>query len=471
MPSPDLLKLSNQTDRHAELMALLEHNQEVFQFLLAFVQMSRGFKVGFIEVNFPPDVDLLMIALSEHPKCEGIQFEVLRFADPDLRFLLEAIKDELCKIEIQADKKLVLVLQGLEKAIAYSGDNPPILTNLNYARDSFPVAIPHPVLFALPDYAVTRLAQFAPDFWAWTSSTLKFQTPPETRDRLTSEVSNYSHNPNRFFAKSERSDRLDLLERLLQEYPEETEASSRTRLELLNQLGQAHQSIREFEKAKFYFQQAIDLSRESNYKREEASNLFALGNIYFDTREFEQSKIYLNQCLKIEKEIGDRYSQASTYHQLGSVAEELREYAEARQNYQQALAIKIEFGDRYSQASTYHQLGIVAEDLREYDEARQNFQQALAIFIEFGDRYFQASTYQGLGVIALSLEDFPEAKNNFLQAFDIWAEYNDEYNLKTFSIPSLFRIYQTTQDASLLESISQVLGISVEQARQQLESS
>jgi tetratricopeptide (TPR) repeat protein len=430
MPSPKPSPLSNLPDRHADLVALLEHNQEVFQFLLAFVQMSKGFKVGFIEVNFPPDVDLLMMALREHPKCAGMQFAVLRFADLDLRFLLEAIKEELPKIEIQPDKKLVLILQGLEKAIAYSGDNPPILTNLNYARDSFPVAIPHPLLFALPDYAVTRLAQFAPDFWAWTSSTFKFQTLPETRDRLTSEVSNYSHNPNRSFSKPERSDRIDLLERLLQEYPEDTEASSRTRLELLNQLGQAHQSIREFEKAKFYFQQAIDLSYEINHQLGEASNLFDLGNIYLATREFGQSRIYSNQCLKIQEEIGDRYSQASTYHNLGVVAQELRKYAEARQNYQQAIAINIEFGDRYSQANTYGQLGLLAAAEGNLTEAGQNLLQALEIFAQFQDRH--------------SVE---------------------------ITLSNLSRIYQTTQDTSLLESISQVLGISVDQARQQLEPS
>ncbi|MCY7332226.1 MAG: tetratricopeptide repeat protein [Pseudanabaena sp. CAN_BIN31] len=470
MLSPEPSPLSNLPDRHADLAALLEHNQEVFQFLLAFVQMSKGFKVGFIEVNFPPDVDLLMMALREHPKCAGMQFAVLRFTDPDLRFLLEAIKEELPKIEIQPDKKLVLVLQGLEKAIAYSGDNPPILTNLNYARDSFPVAIPHPLLFALPDYAVTRLAQFAPDFWAWTSSTFKFETLPETRDRLTSQASSYSHDPNRSFAKPERSDRIDLLERLLQEYPEDTEASSRTRLELLNQLGKSHQSIREFEKAKFYFQQAIDLSRESNYKREEASNLFALGDIYLDIREYGQSKKYLDQCLKIEEEIGDRYSQASTYHQLGIVAEKLREYEEARENYQQALAIYIECDDRYSQASTYHQLGIVAQDLQEYEEARQNYQQALAINVEFGDHFSQGSTYGQLGLLAAAEGNLTESRQNLLQALEIFAQFQDQHSVD-LTLRNLSRIYQTTQDANLLESISQVFGISVDQARQQLESS
>jgi tetratricopeptide (TPR) repeat protein len=412
----------------SEIATLLEHNQEVFQFLLAFVQMSRGLKIGFIEVNFPPDIDKVITAIAEHPKCASIQFAVLRFDDRDMRFLLEGIKAELLKISIEPDKKLVLILQGLEKAIAYSGDNPPILTNLNYARDSFPIAVPHPLLFALPDYAVTRFAQFAPDFWAWTSSTFKFQTLPETRDRLTDEVSNYSHHPDRYFPKPEQGERIDLLERLLQEYPEDTEASSRTRLELLNQLGQAHQSIREFDKAKFYFQQAIELSGEIDDKRSEGQALYELGIVYFHQREFKQARLLFEKSLNLRTQIGDRRNSAANYHVLGIVAQELREYEEARQNYQQARAIKIEFGDRYSQAKTYHQLGLVAQELREYGEARQNYQQALAIDIEFGDRYSQASTYHQLGRVAQALREYEEARQNYQQALAIYIEFGDRYS-------------------------------------------
>ena len=96
--------LFKQTDP-SELALFLEHNREVFQFLVAFVQMSRGLKIGFIEVNFPPDIDKVIEVLKEHSKCTSIQFEVLHFADPDLRFLLEAIKAELLKISIEPDKK------------------------------------------------------------------------------------------------------------------------------------------------------------------------------------------------------------------------------------------------------------------------------------------------------------------------------------------------------------------------------
>jgi tetratricopeptide (TPR) repeat protein len=536
-------------DDHAQIVSLLEHNQEVFKILLAFVQMSKGFKVAFAEINFPPDIDVLIAALQEHPKCQAIQFVVLRFDDPELRFLLEAIKQELANIEIQSDKKLVLILQGLEKAIAFSGDNPPILTNLNYARDSFPVVIPHPVLFALPDYAVTRIAQFAPDFWAWTSATFRFQTPPETRDRLTAEVSNYSHNPDRYFAKPEQGERIDLLERLLQEYPEDTEASSRTRLELLNQLGQVHQSIREFDKAQFYFQQAIDLSGEIDDKYSESEALYNLGDVYFTLRKFNEARLLLEksldlktqigdrrnsaanyhllgmvaqklreytearqnyqQVLTISIEFGDRYSQASTYHQLGRVAEELREYGEARQNYQQALAILIEFGDSYSQASTYgqlglvalksreyeeaklnyrqaiaifnefndrysqatsyHQLGVVAQELREYGEARQNYQQAIAIYIEFGDRYSQAGIYHQLGLLAETENNFTEAGQNLLQALEIFAQFQDQHSVE-ITLSNLSRIYQATQDQSLLEAMAKTLGTSIEEIAQALNS-
>jgi len=548
MPLRERSMLSKQPDP-SEIATLLEHNQEVFQFLLAFVQMSRGLKIGFIEVNFPPDIDKVITAIAEHPKCASIQFVVLRFDDRDMRFLLEGIKAELLKISIEPDKKLVLILQGLEKAIAYSGDNPPILTNLNYARDSFPIAVPHPLLFALPDYAVTRFAQFAPDFWAWTSSTFKFQTLPETRDRLTAQVSNFSHNPNRYFAKPEQGERIDLLERLLQEYTDDTEASSRTRLELLNQLGEAHQSIREFDKAKDYFLQAINLSQELDDYRNEAKALSSLGDVYYDIREFDGAKKAFNKSLFVKKKIGDKQGQASIYHYLGMVAQALREYEEARQNYQQALAIKIEYGDRYSQASTYHQLGYVAQDLREYGEARQNYQQALTIFIElgdryeqagsyhqlgmvaqelrkyeearqnyqqalaieieFGDRYSQASTYHNLGAVAQALREYEEARQNYqhalaikiefgdrysqaltygqlgllaeaennfteagqnlLKALEIFAQFQDQHSVE-MTVNNLSRIYQATQDDNLLQKISQVLGITIEEVRQKLAS-
>jgi tetratricopeptide (TPR) repeat protein len=562
-------------------------NGEVFQFLLAFLQMSKGFKLGFVEVNFPPDINELIVQLEGHPQCQNIQLALIELDDPNLRFVLETLQQQLPQIERQPDKKLVLLLRGLEKSIGTTGDYPPILTNLNYTRNSFLTALPHPTLFLLPDYAVTRIAQFAPDFWAWTSATFKFQAAPATLERVIQQTTD-NPNINRTYPKGEQAERIDLLERLLQEYTEDTEASSRARIEVLNQLGSAHQSIREFETAQAYFHQSLELSRELKYLQGEAKALYHLGDIAYDLRQFQPARSWFEQsllvteqngnrrntatiyhslgivsqklreyiearrnyqlalkifveledrhgqassyhqlgrvaqklreyaearrnyqlALEIYVEFGDRYGQASSYHQLGMVAQELQEYAEARSNYQLALEIYVEFGDRYEQAGTYHQLGICAQELREYVEARRNYQLALEIKVEFGDRYSQASTYHQLGIVAQELQEYAEARSNYQLALEIKVEFGDRYSqasthgqlgllaeaegnlpeagvnllqaLEIFNqfqdshsvditVRNLSRIYATTQDESLLESIAQILGVTVAEVRGRME--
>ena len=489
------------------MVSFLENNRETFNILLSFLVMSKGFKFAFAEINFLPDIDELITALQSHEKCQNLQLVILKLDDPDLHFLLESLKQHLLTLKLEPEKKLVLVLRGLEKAIGTSGNNPPILTNLNYARDGFPKFIPHPILFILSDYAVTRFAKFAPDFWAWTSANFRFQTVPEVKQNLL-ENAFYPIDSNRTYAKVTKSENIELLTRLLQEYTEETEASQRTRIELLQQLAKEHQSVREFTAAKEYLQEALGFCRELKYQSGEAEILYELSYVFYDVREFKQARVFLQQSLAIYQiisnkkdqakiyhllgsialelreyeearnnyqqaltifiEFGDRYSQAGTYHNLGVIAQELREYEEARNNYQQALAICVEFGDRYEQAGTYHQLGIVAEELREYEEARNSYQQALAICLEFGDRYNQAKPYHQLGSVAEDLEEFQEAKANFLQALSIWDEFNDQYSLETFSIPALNRLYQATQDPSILETMSQLFGVTVDEVLEAL---
>ena len=101
----------------------------------------------------------------------------------------------------------------------------------------------------------------------------------------------------------------------------------------------------------------------------------------------------------------------------------------------------------------------------------QNYQQAIAIFIEFGDRYEQANIYHNLGLLAKAEGNLIEAGQNLLRALEIFAQFQEDRHSVEIALHNLSRIYQITQDASLLESISQVLGISIDQIRQQLESS
>jgi tetratricopeptide (TPR) repeat protein len=478
-------KLSNQhnnSELQAEIGKFIAYNQDEFAELVTFVDFAEKFTLGFIEINFSPDINLLIAGLQQNPQCQEIQFVVLDFPEKNLRFLRDELVQQLAKITKETNKKLVLLIRNLEKSIGVFGDYPPVLQDLNFVRDSYRQSVPHPLLFILPDYAISRLAKFAPDFWAWKSGLFRFKTTELSRDRAIANTLNADTNIERL-PTPEQQERIDLLHSLLMEYNPTGEIPSPEHLrncgnilnelgkaylsqhkpiqareylakageiikkfpdyslqiEVINQLGESYRQQRQFENANSYHQQALDIAEKQENRRAVANALRYLGNVSLDMRQFHQARDYYQQALEIFIEFGDRYSSARTYHNLGIVAQELRQYDQARDYYQQALEIFIEFGDRYSSASTYHNLGYVAQQLREYDQARDYYQQALEIFIEFGDRYLSASTYQNLGMVAQELRQYDQARDYYQQALEICIEFGDRYSsARTYAALGLF---------------------------------
>ena len=233
--------------------------------------------------------------------------------------------------------------------------------------------------------------------------------------------------------------------------------------------------IQQYKLAKKSYQKALEAYQSLSQVEERQKQLWIaityhqLGMVAQRLREYQQARSYYQQALDIDIEYGDRYHQASIYHWLGNLLLELREYEQARRYYQQALDIWIEYGDQYNQNYSYYQLGRVAQDLKEYQQARSYYQQALDINIEYGDRYEQARTYGQLGVLAEELGEIESAKTHLLQALQIYVEFNDEYYM-SFVLSILDRIYKATQDETILAEVASILGMTMEEVRERLES-
>jgi len=233
----------------------------------------------------------------------------------------------------------------------------------------------------------------------------------------------------------------------------------------LHQLGIVAQELREWEQARSYYQQALEIKIEYGDRFSQARTLHQLGIVAQQLREWEQARSYYQQAIEIFIEYGDRYEQAGTLHTLGNLAQELREWEQARSYYQQAIEIYIEYGDRFSQASTLNNLGILAQELREWEQARSYYQQAIEIYIEYGDRYEQAGTLHELGRVAEGVGELSQAKSYYLQALQIFAEFNDSYTIQTYSLPRLVALYQQTQDEEIFVAAADILGVGVEELR------
>ncbi|MEN9869418.1 MAG: hypothetical protein RLZZ171_401, partial [Cyanobacteriota bacterium] len=82
---------SNNLEIHnikGESNLFLKINQQSFTELLTFVDFADDkLNIGLVEINFAKDREILIEVLINHPNCQNIQFEVLDFPDPNLRFL------------------------------------------------------------------------------------------------------------------------------------------------------------------------------------------------------------------------------------------------------------------------------------------------------------------------------------------------------------------------------------------------
>jgi hypothetical protein len=160
--------------------SFLRVNEAALRELVTFVDFAaEKFTIGFASVNFADDCKAIIRALEQHPDCQEIQFVHFEFDDPNLQFLQDELIQKLPQVEQQPGKKLVLLLTGLENSIRMVGelgDYPPVLVDLNYVRDGFISSVPHPIVIFLPDRALSRLAEFAPDFWAWRRAVIRFES-------------------------------------------------------------------------------------------------------------------------------------------------------------------------------------------------------------------------------------------------------------------------------------------------------
>ncbi|MFM6438274.1 MAG: tetratricopeptide repeat protein, partial [Microcystis panniformis] len=112
--------------------------------------------------------------------------------------------------------------------------------------------------------------------------------------------------------------------------------------------------LKQYELAKTNYQkflQSLDQLRFINEREKQlaiANTYHQLGYLAEQLREWEQARSYYQQAIEIKIEYGDRYEQAGTLHQLGGVAEGVGELSQAKSYYLQALQIWAEFKDSYA---------------------------------------------------------------------------------------------------------------------------
>ncbi len=408
--------------------AFLQANDENLQELATFVDFAgEKFTPCFVSVNFQDDRAVIIEALRHHPNCGDVQFVVVEVSDPNLRFLRDDLVKRLPTIEREPGKKLVLLLTGLEASIGMVGDYPPMLVDLNYVRDGFKTAVPHPMVIFLPDESLRRLAEFAPDFWAWRMAVVRFESVPDAvKSRMYQAVKRgaptwLTVEKTAAYKALDAHARRDTIPRLLMEYESgslsQDEDYKCFKSELMAELGISLYQDDSLEVAKDILWKSLE---SENFEQSTIARPKAycyLGRIEGRQENYEKALELLNQSIdefgKLEKSQHPDFKEslAKAIAQRGETYRLMERYSEAVVDLTQAIELDLEYKWAIASRGETYQL------MKRYPEAITDYTQA----IELDPEYEWAITQRGYTYQLM--ERYSEAVADLTQAIDLDPEY------------------------------------------------
>ncbi|NET01345.1 MAG: tetratricopeptide repeat protein [Sphaerospermopsis sp. SIO1G1] len=190
----------------------------------------------------------------------------------------------------------------------------------------------------------------------------------------------------------------------------------------LTSLGNAYQSLGQYQKAIEYHQQSLDIAREIGDVRRESSSLNNLGNAYDSLGEYQKAISFHYESLEITREIGDIEGESSSLNNLGLAYDSLGEYQKAISFHQQSLNIAKEIGDIRGESYSLNNLGLVYDSLGQYQKAIAFYQQSLDIKREIGDIGGESNSLNNLGNAYKAMGNYKQAIDKFRESLKICNE-------------------------------------------------
>ncbi|NJK73318.1 MAG: CHAT domain-containing protein [Microcoleus sp. SU_5_6] len=171
----------------------------------------------------------------------------------------------------------------------------------------------------------------------------------------------------------------------------------------------ADNSSERYSQAIAYYQQALNIHRNTGNRYGEADSLNNLGNIYNSLGEYSQAINYHQQSLNIQRDIGNIQGEAESLSALGGIYDALGEYLPAIDYHQQCLNIYRETGNRWGLATSWRNLGSAYHSLGEYLQAIDCHQQSLNIGRYMNSKFREVNSLTALARTYLSLGEHQRA--------------------------------------------------------------
>lgn len=193
----------------------------------------------------------------------------------------------------------------------------------------------------------------------------------------------------------------------------------------LDNLGTLYDLVNQRDLALEYYEQALAVREEIRDLDEIGVTLNNLGGVHIALGRPERALAYYEQALSIHREVGDRRGEGTTLNNLGRAYDELGRLERALAYYEQALDIRREMRDRRGEGTTLNNLGRAYDELGKRERALEYYEQALSIRREVGDRRGEGTTLNNIGQVFDKLRQQDKALAYYKQGLNIFREIGD----------------------------------------------
>ncbi|MBN2890825.1 MAG: tetratricopeptide repeat-containing sensor histidine kinase [Bacteroidales bacterium] len=194
-------------------------------------------------------------------------------------------------------------------------------------------------------------------------------------------------------------------------------------------LGYSYYYESNYDSSIFYFNKALMLYENEEYKKGMSDIYTALGNIHNKKGEIVQALELFNKSLTIDEELNNYLDKAITYNSIGQIYVNISDYSTALEYFEKSIEIfkKEKYDDGL--ANVYANIGNVYYDWEKYEEALVYIDFALEIFLKKDNKYKIAGLLSNKGMVYESMNEYNKSYECLNEALEINTEIDNKFGI------------------------------------------
>lgn len=418
--------------------------------LLRLLERADGFALALLRCNVPVERERLATELNAALVARGRKSRLLK-----LESEVTDLESRIAELTPPLGSQEVILIVGFESSIP-AASAAPALHYLNMARESFR-RLPGPMVLILPDYALTRLAREAPDFWAWRSGVFEIAVAPDRLEQwyrsLLDAEGEIDNLPSRL-----KGQRAAVLEELYEEYSRSGSRHLKERSQIASELGKVLEDLGKWAQAFHWLEIALEGFELADDQVGRAQVTFRMGLLLRKQGRLAEARELFQQDLHLVLKLGDLSGQAAVLNQLGHVHHELGPTTEAATDWGRALSIFESLGDLRGQIRVMTSLGDLALEQNDFAKASKSYSASAQLSSSLTDPHSRATALIQLGALAVTLGQTEQAIIHFQEALSL----NISIGNRRGEAAVLFFLGQAEIDRGAVEQAIQWLNRSIE---------